>query len=150
MLRRGGSSLGMDFGGGFHHQPRSVSRCGAAALCTAKFGGFLCKTLIPERGVCPAPSLRPRTVTSADCTPASPPDDAVKPAAGTTTSRERFYWLQLCRLALGCTYPPFFGSHARREQVQPPPAKKTRLHLFQRVSFSIAPQTPEPRTVFCR
>lgn len=78
MLRCGSSSLGMAFGGGLHRQTCSGSRCGAALLWIPNFGGFLCKMLIPEHGVQPALSPRPGLVTSANCKPVSPLDDAAK------------------------------------------------------------------------
>lgn len=66
--------------------------------------------LIPEHGVQPTLSLRPGLVTLANCKPVSPLDDAAKPPMYPTTSWDRFCWLQLCHLALGCKYPPFSGA----------------------------------------
>lgn len=110
-------------------------------LCTPSLGISL-QTAHPERGVCPAPSLLPQMVTSASCQPAFPQVMLQTPLPmGTTTSSAKISQVQLYHLALGCSYPHFSGQKAASSTLS---RKEPRLHLLQRVSFSIAPQPPRP------
>lgn len=110
MLWQGSSSLGMAFGGGLHRQPCSGSRCGAAPLWTASLGGFFAKSssqslVFAQHHPC-NPGRSPQLTASLFV----PRVMLQTPPAGTATSWDRFCWLQLCHLALGCKYPPFSGA----------------------------------------
>lgn len=74
----------------------------------------------PEGGVCPAPSLLPQMVTSANCQPVSSPGNAANPSPCEHHHiLGQVFLSPALPLGFGVQIPPFFRDQVRRQQVQP-------------------------------
>lgn len=108
-----------------------------------QFGGFF--TSCSSRARC-LPSTIPCAVTPdghfSQVPAACSPGDAANPSPyGHHHILSQDFLSPTLPLGLGCRYPHFSGQKAASSTLS---RKEPRLHLLQRVSFSIAPQPPRP------